>query len=103
MAATASIGYSRSVPFTSSEYAVPVRYPMGYSRSYHVGYPNDNFHVHSLSKRSPVAPFKPVNPFIAALTLGIPFAPPSILFAAPINKKTCKFTFCKNKKKGLVL
>ena len=108
MAATASIGYSRSVPFTSSEYAVPVRYPMGHPGAYHVGHPNDNLslgksipfeeHIHSLSKRSPITPFKPVNPIIAKFTLG-----KSIPFAAPINKLICKFTFCKNKKLGLVL
>ena len=104
VAATASMGYSRRVHFTSSEYAVPVRHP----GAYHVGHPNDNLslgksipfeeHIHSLSKRSPVTPFKPFNPFIAKATLGL-----SIPVAVPFNKKTCKFTFCKNKKFGLVL
>merc|ERR1712045_131421 len=108
MAATASMGYSRRVHFTSSEYAVPVRYPVGYPGAYHVGHPNDNLslgksipfeeHIRSLSKRSPVTPFKPFNPFIAKATLGL-----SIPVAVPFNKKTCKFTFCKNKKFGLVL
>ena len=105
MAATASMGYSRSVPFTSSEYAVPVRYPVGHPGAYHVGHPNDNLslgksipfeeHIHSLSKRSPVFLF---DPFIAKATLGL-----SIPIAAPTNKFICKFTFCKNKKFGLVI
>ena len=64
-------------------------------------YPN-NYHnpdnYHSLHKRSPVTPFKPTNPFIKKATLGL-LTPITI----PTNKLVCKFTFCKNKKFGLVI
>ena len=93
MAATATISQGKSIPFELGDYALPAEYPM-------VHYPNDylDVDIHSRSKRSPVTPFKPVNPIIAKFTLG-----KSIPKALLKNPLICLFTLCKNKKFGLVL
>merc|ERR1712066_956280 len=85
-----TMALSQAFPtFDSGNYAVPLDY---------LGALGDLDEVHSLSKRSPITPFKPINPIIAKATLGL-----SKPFAAKINPLICLFTLCKNKKFGLVL
>merc|ERR1712117_986662 len=50
MAATVNMGQGASIPILSSEYPIPLRYPVEYS--------NDGNHIHRLHKRSPINPFK---------------------------------------------
>ena len=50
MAATVNMGHGSSIPILSSEYPIPLRYPVEYS--------NDGNHIHRLHKRSPINPFK---------------------------------------------
>merc|ERR1739847_21107 len=96
MAATATVSQGRSIP----DYA---RYPT----LYHAERSND--FVRSLGKRSPVTPFHPVNPIISKF--GLVKRPGKFTFALPfdkvarkkINAVGCAFTFCKNKKFGLVI
>merc|ERR1719247_3757735 len=90
MAATATISRGRSIP----DDAISAEYPTVFQ----VEYPND--FIHSLSKRSPVTPFKPVNPIISKFTFPLPF---DKVTRAKINAVGCAFTFCKNKKFGLVI
>ena len=104
MAATATVGHGRHVDlsYMSEEYGHG--YGHGYDAvptdTYYRDYYND---YHSLHKRSPVSvPFlgfiKPFNPFIAIPTKG-----KSIPFQKPTNKAFCLFTFCSNKKTGLMI
>ena len=94
MAATTTISQGKSIPFELGNGAVPAEYLM----VHHLEYPNDYLDIHSRSKRSPITPFKPINPIIAKFTKG-----KSIPKAALINPLICLFTKCKNKKFGLVL
>ena len=89
MAATATISQGRSIP----DYAISA-----YPTMYHAEYP---YHfVHSLSKRSPVTPFKPVNPIIGVFTFPLPG---DIGARKKFNAAVCAVTLCKNKKFGLVI
>ena len=88
MAATANLSQGRSIP----DYA---RYPTLYHAAEH-----RNDFVRSLSKRSPVTPFKPINPIISKFTFALPL---DKVTRAKINAVGCAFTFCKNKKFGLVI
>ena len=90
MAATATISQGRSIP----NYAISAEYPT----MYHTEYPSD--FVHSLSKRSPVTPFKPVNPIIGVFTFPLPG---DIGARKKFNAAVCAVTLCKNKKFGLVI
>ena len=100
MAATTTISQGKSIPFELGDYvelgdyALPVEYPT----VNYLEHPNDDLDIHSRSKRSPITPFKPVNPIIAKFTLG-----KSIPKALLKNPLICLFTLCKNKKFGLVL
>ena len=107
MAATATVSHGRHVDLSyMSEGYLPEGYlSEGYGYGYDAiptySYYSDYLHpdnYHSLHKRSPVTPFKPFNPFIAKKTFG-----KSIPVGLKVNPKICKFTFCKNKKFGLVI
>ena len=90
MAATATISQGRSIP----DFSVSAEYPT----MYHAEYP---YHfVHSLSKRSPVTPFKPINPIVGLFTFPLPG---DKIARGKFNAAICAVTLCKNKKFGLVI
>ena len=94
MAAMATVSQGRNVKlsYMSEGYGYDV-----HTDSYYSDYLHPNYH-HSLHKRSPITPLKPTNPFIKKATFGL-LTPVTL----PTNKFICKFTFCKNKKFGLVI
>ena len=90
LAATATISQGRNIP----NHAIFAEYPT----IYHVEYPHD--FVHNLSKRSPVTPFKPINPIIGVFTFPLPG---DKIARGKFNAAVCAITLCKNKKFGLVI
>ena len=84
--------------FDSGNYAVPMDYLEHLSNLEDLGALGDLDEVHSISKRSPIAPFKLVNPWLIKPTLG-----KNLLLGPKINPLICALTLCKNKKFGLVI
>merc|ERR1711930_41254 len=85
-----TMALSQAFPtFDSGNYAVPMD---------DLGALGDLDEVHSISKRSPIAPFKLVNPWLIKPTLG-----KNLLLGPKINPLICALTLCKNKKFGLVI
>ena len=99
MAATATVSHGRHVDLSYMSEG----YGYGYNAVPTYSYYNDyylhpNFDYHSLHKRSPISPLSLTNKFVKIPTKG-KLTP----FTLPTNKLICKFTFCKNKKFGLVI